>query len=243
MFPLLPDLRSRRVRSEAMDDPGLHESDLLPALRGLRRINRVSSPFRRQWRAIREYSRRRREPSAREPLRLLDVATGSGDFPRDIARRATRAGFPISVTAIDRNPAALREAERLTDPSLPVRFECADVLDPRLRWPAADVVTVNLFLHHLEDDAAVAFLRRLAAVAPFGIVSELQRGRAAWMTAWAGGRMLSRSWVVGRDAPDSVRAGFRRRELHSMAEEAGLGDPLVRSCFPFRWLLTFRGGA
>ena len=147
------------------------------------------------------------------------------------------------MTAIDRNPAALREAERLTDPSLPVRFECADVLDPRLRWPAADVVTVNLFLHHLEDDAAVAFLRRLAAVAPFGIVSELQRGRAAWMTAWAGGRMLSRSWVVGRDAPDSVRAGFRRRELHSMAEEAGLGDPLVRSCFPFRWLLTFRGGA
>jgi len=239
-----------------MDDPGLRESDLLPALLGLRRINRVSSPFERQWRIVRAVAAARREDGARavgaraagaravgaradDPLRILDVATGSGDFPRAMAVKAARDGVAVSILGIDRNPAALREAQRLTEPSLPVRYECIDALDGERPLPEADLVTVNLFLHHLDDETAVGFLGRAAAAAPVGLVSDLHRGRAAWWTAWAGGRVLSRSWVVGRDAPDSVGAGFRRDELTSIAERAGLRDVRVRGCFPFRWLLSF----
>lgn len=226
---------TRRIDSEVMDDLALGDSDLLPALTGLRRLNRCFSPHSYVWSMI----RRLRRPGSR-PLRILDIATGSGDFPRTAARLARRDAVAVEIVALDMNPRTIAEARRLTAASDPIRYEIANVFDDRVDFRGYDVVTLHLFLHHLDDDDAVSLLRRLCeAGVRAGIVSELLRSRVAHAATWAAARSLSRSWVVGSDATASVRAGFRRQELESIADAAGLPGSSVRSRFPFRLILTW----
>jgi len=227
------DLRRRRVSPEVMDDPDLAPRDLLPALAGLRTLNRVSSPHRFVWDRILAAS-----PRDGRAVRILDVATGSGDFPRSIARFAAREGIDVHITAVDRNPRVLEEARRLTDPRAPIEYVVADALGDSFDPSGYDALTVNLFLHHLKDDEIVGFLDRLRrARAPLVVVSELRRGVLPYLVTRVASRLLTRSWVVAVDAELSVRAGFRPDELRAFALEAGVVRPRVHSRFPFRLVL------
>ena len=216
-----------------MDDPSLSVDDLVPALEGLRRLNRWTSPHAAAWRFLRAG-----RPPEDRPLRVLDIATGSGDFPRTVARLAERDGIPVDITAIDRNPNVIEEARRLTSPDLPIRFLEGDATDLRVDLPTFDVVSVHLFLHHLTDEEAGALLGRLTS-ARRGIVCDLVRGFVPYASTRLVTRFASRSWVVATDGPLSVRAGFRRAELLRLARDAGLPSMRLRRRFPFRWMLTW----
>ena len=67
------DLMRRSLGRELMDDPDLEEDCHLSALRGLRRINKVSLTTRQLLRKLLEWS----EPDSR--IRILDLACGGGD--------------------------------------------------------------------------------------------------------------------------------------------------------------------
>src|SRR5207253_9483209 len=91
------DLSHRRREPELMDEPGLDPAAHAQALRGLRRINRLSRSSGLAWRAIRALAG---ELPAR-PLRILDVASGGGDVAIGVARRAAQARVALSVDGCD----------------------------------------------------------------------------------------------------------------------------------------------
>src|SRR5690606_42104500 len=96
----------RDLQPERMDDPNLPQEEHLRALAGLARLNRltgVSWPIYNQLRRIATLLRR--------PLKVLDVATGSGDLPIRWARRARAEGLPMQITAIDISDVAIRYAQ------------------------------------------------------------------------------------------------------------------------------------
>src|SRR5438270_753420 len=80
--PAMLFLRTRRRRPEIMDQPGLSPARHARALRGLARINFFSGSARILWRPLAELGREL------GPLRILDVATGGGDLPVRLARKA-----------------------------------------------------------------------------------------------------------------------------------------------------------
>src|SRR5207302_7257615 len=87
VMQFLPNVSRRCNRRELMDEPQLPKNRLIEALRGLERINWWSGSAGILWPPIRTLARE----SSYRPLRLLDVASGAGDLPIRLWRKARRA--------------------------------------------------------------------------------------------------------------------------------------------------------
>ena len=248
----------RSLEPEMMDDPALSHERHVAALRGLERINRWSGSVGIVWAAIRELVRGLGGESLRvpdvggtgaltgpatvgQPLRVLDLATGAGDVPIGLARRARRAGVLLEIEACDASPTALEYArQRAARAGADVRFFLLDVLGGD--FPAGyDVVVSSLFLHHLSEEAAVLLLRKMAAAARrLVVVNDLLRSRRGLALAYLAPRLLTTSKVVHVDAVRSVRAAFKLDEVHTLAGQAGLGGVVLWRCWPQRYALVWR---
>jgi|SRR5579885_3000232 SAM-dependent methyltransferase len=227
---------NRRRTPELMDQPGLGAIAHTRALRGLGRINRVSRSASIIWPAIAGLWSRRRP----QPVRVLDLATGGGDIPIELAKRARRAGMDLRIEGCDVSSVAISFAARAAEGAgVSVRFFRLDALGEP--FPEGfDVLTCSLFLHHLDEDDAVGLLRKMADAARSTIViNDLLRSRIGYGIAWAGCRLLSRSPIVHHDGPVSVRGAFRLGEVRSLAERAGLDGVRVEPRWPWRFLLSW----
>lgn len=234
------DLRTRRRQPELMDQPGLDPTEHRLALDALRRVNAFSLGSRAIWPEVRAFCRRRGAGARREPVRLLDVASGGGDFAVRIARRARREGLSLQVSGCDVSAFAVEHAsEQARRAGVDVSFFQHDALSGSLP-DGFDVVTCSLFLHHLDPPAAVALLHSIREAGSLVLVDDLERGRLGWLLAYAGIRILSRSSVAHVDGPLSVEGAFTRDEARRMALEAGWIAPEIIPRWPCRFLLVGR---
>ncbi len=227
----LSRLRTRDRVPELMDDPDLDPEAHRRALAGLARLNRWSWSAGVLWPPVRRLAAR-----LGRPVRLLDVATGSGDVPAALLRKAARAGVRLEVAGCDKSPTAVAAAAAACPAG---RFFAHDALRGPL--PAGfDAVTCSLFLHHLSGDDAVSLLTRMrAAAGALVLVNDLARSRFNYCGVWAACRLLTRSPVVRFDAPASVRSAFTPAEALALAATAGLAGAAARRRFPARFLLTW----
>ena len=235
-MPLWSALRRRQVTPEVMDQPDLHPDEHVRALRGLTRINRWSGSAGILWPTLRDLAR----SAGPGGIRVLDVATGAGDVPLRLWRKARRAGLPMSVAGCDVSPMAIRAAkERAATLKGDVNFFRLDLFADPLPTDF-DAITCSLFLHHLDEVHAVDMLRRLAAAARrVVLISDLARSPLGYALAWGGTRLFSRSHVVHTDGPHSVRAAFTPSEAVALAWQAGLTGATVERRWPCRFLLAW----
>lgn len=232
----MPWMQERQLTPELMDQPGLDAELHRDALKGLSRINLVSNSAGILWPPIRELARR-----STRPLRILDIATGGGDNPVELWRKAQREGVPIEIEACDQSDCALEHAQELAGScGADVRFFQRDVLSDSLP-NGYDVVMSSLFMHHLSEDEAVRVLRAKAdASRNVVLVNDLLRSPAGLALAYIACHTLSRSHVVRTDGPRSVRAAYTIQELRHIAEEAGMGEARFVWRWPFRYLMTWK---
>jgi 2-polyprenyl-3-methyl-5-hydroxy-6-metoxy-1,4-benzoquinol methylase len=235
-MPLLLDVRRRRREPEIMDQPDLDRRRHVEALRGLERINRWSGSARILWPRLLEFARQ-----SAGPLRVLDVATGAGDVPVRLWRRARKAGVPLRIDGCDRSACAVEHARRrAAEEGANVTFFEWDALAGALP-EGYDAVISSLFLHHLDEDEAAGLLARMAAASSrLVLINDLERSLPGMLLAYLGTRVLSASPVVHTDGPLSVAAAFTRTEALALARRAGLDGASVERRWPFRFLLTWR---
>lgn len=226
---------ARHRQAEIMDSLDLDERRHLIALDALQRINRFSGTVAQLWSDIRPTAVRYRD----RPLNLLDLACGGGDVALGLESRGRRQGFDIRVMGCDASPVAIRRARtRAQRVGSKACFSCLDVLQDPLP-SGADVVYSTLFLHHLSEDNAVKFLRRMAdAARRLVLVLDLKRTHQGYLLAYLGVRLLTTSGVARFDGPASVRAAFTPSEALAIARNAGL-DMVVRGCWLQRYSLTW----
>ena len=87
-----------------------------------------------------------------------------------------------------------------------------------------DLLMSTLFLHHLDEDAAISFLRDAAAKCRDRIViQDLVRSTMSYWFARLGTNVLLLSDICRLDGRTSVEGAFTRREALELAREAGLG--------------------
>ncbi len=204
------------------------------ALRGLARVNFWSGSAGILWRPLSELARR-----LGRPIRVLDAASGAGDVPLRLWRRARRAGLDFRIDGCDLSPVAVEHAgRRAVAAGADVRFFVEDVLrgPPLMGY---DVVMCSLFLHHLGEDEAVGFLRWAAATAHHVLVNDLERSGPGLALAHVAVRLLTTSDVVHVDGPRSVESAFTMNEARALAERAGLRGAVVGWRWPFRYLLKW----
>jgi 2-polyprenyl-3-methyl-5-hydroxy-6-metoxy-1,4-benzoquinol methylase len=229
-------LARRPPQAEIMDEPDLDPAVHDAALDGLARLNAWAGSARPFWPPLAALAR-----GAPGPLHVLDVAAGAGDVAVALARRARRAGLPLRVTATDRSATALAHAaRRAARHGVPLEVVQADALAPGGLPLRADAVICSLFLHHLDEERAVAFLRAAAAAARrLLLVADLRRSAAGLLLAAGASHLATRSPVVHADAASSVRNAYAPREVAALAARAGLARAVVRRTFPQRLLLAW----
>jgi SAM-dependent methyltransferase len=233
-------LGTRELRPELMDRPDAAVAELRRSLGDLRAVNRWLGGSRALLRLVGPML----GEVADRPVRILDVATGSGDIPVALVRWAARRGERLEVTATDLHPATLEAARAHTAGHPGIRVVAGDAL----RLPFADdafhVATCCTALHHFSDDDAVHALSELRRVATRGIVVlDLRRSRAAMLgvsllasTVWRGHP------ITRHDGPVSVRGAFTAAELRDLARRAGIEAPVVRTHSLIRVSLTASAG-
>lgn len=227
----------RRRNPELMDDPALDEREHLLALRGLERLNAASGAVPQIWSAIRPLYET--APS----VSLLDIATGSGDVPLSLAKLAATEGRTLHISGTDVSPRAVALCrKRASDAGISAHFFEFDALSAELLQANErfDVVTANLFTHHLDPPDVIALLERMSACAhKLVIVNDLERSWLNYAQVIVATRLLSTSPVVHYDGPTSVRAAYTVAEFKQMGEAAGLRNCRVEKRFPCRLLFTW----
>jgi SAM-dependent methyltransferase len=210
---------------ELMDRPQPVTPELASDLRNLRQLNRYFGSYR----LIEHFLRRWIQPRSR--MRILDLATGSGDIPRLLVDYARKVGAAVTVDAVDQQPSTLEIARGLSGNYPEIDFLEGDVLSfgcsrgalsPRGDDGTYDVVLNSLALHHFEEDAAVELLKRCRQLSnKYVLVSDLRRGLLATAGVFLLTTFLFREPMTRTDARLSAERAFSFRELRSLAERAG----------------------
>lgn len=233
----MPAFDRRSNEPEVMDDLDAAQTTLRRTLHELRLVNQYLGGHATSLKAFTTLS----WPADR-PLRVLDVGTGGADFPEALVRWADRTGRAVHVDAVDLNAEALRCAEHDLDAHLPPYLRrCIDlkVGDALSVDGTYDVAHASLFLHHLSDEDAARLLARLRERAPVVVINDLHRHPLAYASIRALGQLGGATAMFRHDGPLSVLRAFRREELLTLAQRAGL-TPEVSWHWAFRWLLVAR---
>jgi 2-polyprenyl-3-methyl-5-hydroxy-6-metoxy-1,4-benzoquinol methylase len=200
---------------ELMDRPQPVTAELVSDLRNLRQLNRYFGSYALTTHFLRCWI----QPGAQ--LRVLDLATGSGDIPRLVIDYARKVGATATVEAIDQQSSTLEIARGLSADHPEIDFKQGDVLffgeDGQY-----DIVLCSLALHHFDEAAAVRLLERCRHLSRrFVLVSDLRRGFLATVGVYLLTALIYRESMTRTDARLSAERAFSFREFGSLADRAG----------------------
>jgi threonine dehydrogenase-like Zn-dependent dehydrogenase len=225
---------------ELMDAPDVDPAQLARALAYIRSVNRWLGGTRG---LLTHLARWTRGWNRAEPIRLLDVATGSADIPLAAVRWARARGLRLEVTAIDNHDSTLAQAREhiAAEPAITLRKLDARAMLGEFGPGAFHFVHAGLFLHHLSDADALGTLAAMNTLASRGVVwNDLVR--SAWAPLALEAILIGQPHIVRHDAHASVKAGFTRREALAFAAAARLTRVRYRTIILHRFTLTAEKG-
>ena len=234
MLGALLSMPREAARTELLDHPDGPRGELAECLADIARINRIG-PTHTLLHLIAPFFERLTAQGRTDPLRVLDVGTGSADIPVALAQWARARGRRVSVLALDVQPEVIACARAEARGFPEVRLVAGEALSPPVRPGGVDLAICSLMLHHLTEGAVVRLLRLMASVARLGfVVSDLRRSRAAYAAAWLLTRAISRNRMTRHDGPLSVRRAYTRAELARLSAAAGLPGVRWQEAIAFR---------
>jgi 2-polyprenyl-3-methyl-5-hydroxy-6-metoxy-1,4-benzoquinol methylase len=199
---------------ELMDRPQPVSAELESDLDNLRQLNRYFGSYALVERFLRRWIRPRSE------MRIVDLATGSGDIPRFTVDYARKIGAKVTVDAVDQQTSTLEIARRLSASYPEIEFIEGDVVG--FEREPYDVVLCSLALHHFSEVDAVSLLRRCDKLSKqYVLVADLQRGWFATVGVYLLTSLFFREPMTRTDARLSAERAFSFVEFRSLAERAG----------------------
>jgi 2-polyprenyl-3-methyl-5-hydroxy-6-metoxy-1,4-benzoquinol methylase len=160
----------------------------------------------------------------RQPrLRVLDLATGEGDLPRELVAWCRKRGIPVTVDAVDANAATLAVAQELSLEFPEINFHQGDIRSWQSSTQSSwDLVLCSLALHHFSSEDAVKVLRHARELTSRHLlVADLKRSRMGALGIWLLTAIFLREPMTVHDARLSIRRAFSRSELALLARDAG----------------------
>ena len=200
---------------EMMDRPQPVSPELERDLERLRQLNRWFGSYRLVLKIMRRWIK----PGTR--LRVVDLATGSGDIARLLVDFARKIGAHIEVDAVDRQSATVQIARKLSVRYPEISFHKGDIRE----WDGAqpyDIALCSLVLHHFSDDDAAKILRRCRALSKrFVLVSDLRQGFLLRGGVHVLTMLIFREPMTRFDARLSAQRAFSFSEMRQVAIQAG----------------------
>lgn len=165
-------------------------------------------------------------------LRIVDLATGSGDIPRLVAEYGRKIGAELKIDALDQQSATLEIAKKLSADYAEINFVEGNILQWNPSEPY-DLVMCTLALHHFSENDAVRVLERCRDFSrKFVLVSDLRRGFFLTAGVWFLTEIAFREPMTKYDARLSAARAFSFSEMHQLAQRAGWKN-FGHKTFPF----------
>ena len=154
-------------------------------------------------------------------MRIVDLATGSGDIPRLLVDFARKIGAHLDIDAADQQRATVEIAKRLSVGYPEISYHEANILE----WNGIqdyDIALCSLVLHHFSDEDAVNVLRRCRELSKkFVLVSDLRRGFLLRVGVHLLTAAIFREPMTRFDARLSAQRAFSFSEMRQLAIRAG----------------------
>ena len=200
---------------EMMDRPQPPSAELERDLERIRQLNRWFGSYR----LVLGFIQRWIKPGAR--VRIVDLATGSGDIPRLIVDYSRSIGATVEIDAVDQQLATITIARDLSGNHPEITFFEADILKWQAHEPY-DIVLNSLALHHFSEEDATRLLGHCRELSRrFVLVSDLRRGFFLKAGVYLLTALIFREEMTRFDARLSAERAFSYTELHDMAKQAG----------------------
>ena len=211
---------------ELMDRPQPVSAELDRDLENLRELNRWFGSYA----LISMFLSRWIKPGAR--LRIVDLATGSGDIPRLVAEYGRQVGAELRIDALDQQLSTLEIAKKLSAKYAEIAFTEGNILERSSREPY-DLVLCTLALHHFGKDDAVRVLERCREMSrKFVLVSDLRRGFFLTTGVYFLTGIMFREPMTKYDARLSAARAFSFSEINQLARRANWTN-FGHRAFPF----------
>jgi 2-polyprenyl-3-methyl-5-hydroxy-6-metoxy-1,4-benzoquinol methylase len=220
----------RSTEVEIMDDLNCSGEVVHQTLRELEFINRTLGGNAVTVQGVRALLAK----NDRKPLVIMDLGCGGGDM---VALLKRRLNTPATYIGVDANPHIVAYAkEHNSAPD--IRFEMMDIFAGAFQQQSCDVFIATLFFHHFTHEQLVTVFSQLKRQARMGIViNDLHRHPLAYYSIQWLTQLFSKSTMVKYDAPLSVLRGFKKRELQTILQQAGITRYTLRWRWAFRWQL------
>ena len=218
----MPGLHSIRAfdshETERMDRPQPVSPELEITLRELEVLNRRFGGHR----YVRRFLEKRLSP--RHTCRVLDLATGGGDFPRVMVDWGRAHRISLVIDAVDSCAATISLARRFSLDYPEIQFIHDDVLG----FNAAheyDLVHCSLSMHHFSATDAVEILKRCRELSGgMVLVTDLERSVFTRIGVHLVNSLFQHQRMTIHDGDTSARRAFSFREFRMLAKGAGWTD-------------------
>ena len=222
---------------ELLDSDAGTPSEIAASLNDLRRINRWFGGTSTTVDLIRRAALNNGAsvvpaPRVSQPsihLSLLEIAAGSGYVPQAARDHLAQTGIQLALTLLDRAPSHVGTAQRNGAAAV-----VADACSLPFRESSFDLVSSNLFLHHLGPDELVSCVSECLRVCRRAVlINDLIR-HPVHMALVYSGMPLYRSRLTRHDAPASVRQAYTKKEMHELLRRTGAARIEMKSYYLFR---------
>jgi len=207
--------------AELLDSDAGTPQEIADSLRDLRGFNHRFGGISTTLEMIEKAARR--IPGDR--FSLLEVAAGSGYVAQTVRERLQANGITLNVTLLDRAKSHLGNGTAAL---------VANALALPFPDSSFDLVSCNLFVHHLSPDECYIFFREALRVCRKAVlVNDLIRDFIHLILVYAA-RPFYRSRITKHDAPASVRQAYTQAEMRAMLRHSGASQVEIDSHFLFR---------
>lgn len=207
--------------AELLDTDSGTPAEVEASIGDLRMINRWFGGVSTTTAMIERVARRVRQSS----FSLLEVAAGSGYVPETARSLLQRRGMELHVTLLDRATSHLRNGNRGV---------AGDALSLPFQDGSFDLLSCNLFAHHLSPQELVAFTNEALRVCRVAVlINDLVRHPLHMALVYAG-LPLYRSRLTRHDAPASVRQAYTLVEMKAMLAQTSAARVEIHRHYLFR---------
>ena len=205
---------------ELLDVDAGAPQEIAASLRDLRMFNRFFGGVRTSTELVRRAASR----SGSRVTSLLEVAAGAGYVPAEVTRRVAPA-LELKVTLLDRARTHLNGSRNGV---------AGDALAMPFPDSSFDLVSCNLFLHHLGPDDLQRFALEAMRVSRVAfLINDLIRHPLHLVLAYAG-FPLYRSRLTRNDAPASVRQGYTPGEIRTLLQSVDITNIEISRHYLYR---------
>jgi 2-polyprenyl-3-methyl-5-hydroxy-6-metoxy-1,4-benzoquinol methylase len=171
--------------------------------------------------------------------RIIDLGCGNGDILRRVAKFGRENGWKFELLGIDANQATVDYAIELSTNFPELTFQKEDVLAADFDKHKYDIALCTLFLHHFEDDVALAFIQTIYKNATIGIViNDLHRHKLAYHLF----KIVTfpiKNEMIKRDGLTSILKAFKRKDFEEFSKKLNSSSTIKwRWAFRYQWIIT-----